>query len=47
MKYLPITFRRDGKLERWADQGRIIEQDPSKGMNKLWVQIVQSTANGS
>jgi hypothetical protein len=32
-KYLPITYRRDGKLERWADQARIIEQDLSKGMN--------------
>jgi hypothetical protein len=32
---LPITYRRDGKLERWADQGRLIEQDPSKGV-RLW-----------
>ncbi|KIM38852.1 hypothetical protein M413DRAFT_447549 [Hebeloma cylindrosporum] len=29
-KLLPITYRRDGKLERWANQGRLIEQDPSK-----------------
>jgi len=33
-KYLPIAYRRDGELERWADQGRLIEQDPSKGMSK-------------
>jgi len=29
-KSLPMTYRRDGKLERWADQGRLVEQDPSK-----------------
>ena len=33
MNNLLTPFRRDGKLERWADQGKIIEH-PGKGINK-------------
>ncbi|KAF8152902.1 beta-lactamase/transpeptidase-like protein [Crassisporium funariophilum] len=34
-KLVGLTFRRDGKLEPWADHTKLIERDPSKVMRHL------------
>jgi hypothetical protein len=39
-RLVKMTYRRkDGSLEKWADQLGVIEQDPEKCMSLLAVQV--------